>query len=198
MLDLSDKKIIFIDTEFTGEHAHTTLVSLGVVTLDGQKLYVTLNDYDVTQVSDWLKENVLSLIDESSSIDSPTAYAQLYRFLKEYAQGQKLYLISAGLAQDLVLFMELFKYGRPGSKQFHALYDLPDFLSHYAFYDLNTLFMACGVLPSADRGAFVGRTPDCESGRHNALYDSEVVRECFLKLMEYPAGKVFFDGLEGK
>ena len=42
-------KIIFIDTEFTGEHAYTTLVSLGITTLEGDEFYVTLNDYDKNQ-----------------------------------------------------------------------------------------------------------------------------------------------------
>ena len=33
-------KIIFLDTEFTGEHSKTTLVSAGFVTLDNKKLYI--------------------------------------------------------------------------------------------------------------------------------------------------------------
>ena len=61
-------KIVFIDTEFTGEHAYTTLISIGVVTLDGRELYITLNDYDKDQITDWLKENVLADIDPEQLI----------------------------------------------------------------------------------------------------------------------------------
>ena len=57
-----EKSFIIFDTEFTGEHAFTTLVSIGLVTLDGEELYITLNDYDKDQVTDWLKENVLKYI----------------------------------------------------------------------------------------------------------------------------------------
>ena len=48
-------KIVFLDLEFTGEHAYATPVSFGLVTLDNQELYVTLNDYSKDQVTDWLK-----------------------------------------------------------------------------------------------------------------------------------------------
>ena len=47
---LNNQKIVFLDTEFTGEHIHTTLVSIGMVTLEGAELYLTLNDYDESQV----------------------------------------------------------------------------------------------------------------------------------------------------
>ena len=38
MIILMIMKIIFLDTEFTGEHSKTTLVSAGFVTLDNKKL----------------------------------------------------------------------------------------------------------------------------------------------------------------
>ena len=65
-------KTIFVDTEFTGEHSKTTLVSAGFVTLDNKKLYITLNDYKKDQVTPWLKHNVLSKIDQKKSINKKT------------------------------------------------------------------------------------------------------------------------------
>lgn len=44
-------KIVFIDTEYTGEHALTTLVSVDLVTLEGNGLCLALNDYDRDQVT---------------------------------------------------------------------------------------------------------------------------------------------------
>ncbi len=37
---------IFFDTEFTGLHQGTTLISIGMITEDGRELYCELNDYD--------------------------------------------------------------------------------------------------------------------------------------------------------
>jgi len=52
-------KFIFLDTEFTGEHGKTTLVSLGMVTMDNQSLEINFNDYNKKQVTAWLKKNFL-------------------------------------------------------------------------------------------------------------------------------------------
>ena len=75
-----EMKIIFLDTEFTGEHSKTTLVSAGFVTLDNKKLYITLNDYNKDQVTPWLKKNVLSKIDKKFSISSREAYQKVSKF----------------------------------------------------------------------------------------------------------------------
>ena len=55
---------IFFDTEFTGLHQDTTLISIGMIAEDGRELYCELNDYDKTQIDDWLKDNVICLIDK--------------------------------------------------------------------------------------------------------------------------------------
>lgn len=50
---------LFLDTEFTGLHQHTTLISIGIVSADGRKFYAEFTDYDKNQIDVWLKENVL-------------------------------------------------------------------------------------------------------------------------------------------
>ncbi len=183
-----EKKIVFIDTEFTGEHAYTTLVALGLVTLDGQELYLAFNDYDPSQVTDWLRKNVLSKIDPDRSISGRQGYLELQKFLESYSGGEKVFVVSAGLAQDITLFLEIFKHKSEEAVQFHALHDLPDYLHHFAFIDLNTLFRCTGVPPMVDREAYVGRAT-ASTERHNALEDAKIVRECFLKLVSTPAGR---------
>lgn len=186
-------KIIFIDTEFTGEHQNTTLVSLGLVTLTGEKLYLTLNDYDRSQVTDWLKENVLVDIDAENSIDSVTAAKKLEAFLSGYSEGQKIYVVSAGLMQDLTLFFELFKFCRgETNRQFHLLHDLPDYLQHHCGIDLNTLFRVAGMSPSISREEFAGIS---NAKRHNALSDAEVVRLCYLKLIKNQSLNLFLESI---
>ena len=54
------KTKIFFDTEFTGLHQGTTLISLGAISECGKTFYAEFTDYAITQVDDWLKENVIS------------------------------------------------------------------------------------------------------------------------------------------
>ena len=95
-------KIVFLDTEFTGEHATATLVSIGLCTLDGRSFYATFNDYDETQITDWLRENVLVRIERTSSVSSAEGYQRMRAFLDEYAGEDRLYVVTAGLAQDVI------------------------------------------------------------------------------------------------
>lgn len=177
-------KFVFVDAEYTGEHAYTTLVSLGLVTLEGDSLYVTLNDYDRDQVTDWLRNNVLPMIDERQSVSSTEAYRTISAWLEAYADGRRINLVSAGLGSDLLLLFELWRHARPDLKYFHALHCLPVYLNHTKHFDLNTLFFVAGIDPDVSREAFVDYSVEGE--RHNALHDARVVRECFLKLVQRP------------
>ena len=50
---------IFFDTEFTGLHKNTTLISIGLIAENGKTFYAELTDYDESQVDDWIKKNVI-------------------------------------------------------------------------------------------------------------------------------------------
>lgn len=50
---------LFFDTEFTGLHKNTTLISLGIVSEDGRRFYAEFQDYDRKQCNEWIKENVI-------------------------------------------------------------------------------------------------------------------------------------------
>ena len=53
---------VFLDTEFTGLHKKTTLISIGLVS--GEKtFYAEFTDYDKNQVGSWLKENVIDKLE---------------------------------------------------------------------------------------------------------------------------------------
>jgi len=182
-------KLVCIDAEYTGEHAFTTLVSLGLVGLDGRELYLTLNDYDCDQVTKWLKDNVLTLIDESQSVSSKEAYQRLREWLEEYGAGERIHLVSAGKGPDIILLNQLYHHACPERKYFHNLYCLPDYLNHTEHFDLNTLFRVVGFDSGRGRESFLGRevSPD----RHNALYDARIVRDCLLELLANPLLKGF-------
>ena len=51
---------LFFDTEFTGLHQKTTLISIGIVAETGETFYCELDDYDKSQVNEWIKENVIA------------------------------------------------------------------------------------------------------------------------------------------
>jgi len=175
-------KIIFIDTEFTGERQNTTLISIGIITLEGDSLYITLNDYDGSQITPWLKDNVLNSIDEKTSVSSKEAASLVNSFLNNYSEGEKISIVSWGLSQDLILFFELFKYlNIDNIDDYHYLYHLPDYLQHHCGIDLATLFLVSGIDLGISRAQYAGVEDEV---RHNSLSDAKVVRKCFLRLLK--------------
>ena len=182
-------KIVCIDTEFTGEHALATLVSIGLVAVDGRELYVTLNDYDERQVTDWFRENVLSMIKKETSVSKKEAYEIINKWLIDYADGDEINLVSAGKGLDITLLWELYHQGHPELDYFHCLNYLPFYMNHSRHFDLNTLLFTVGFDLDQGKDAFLGR--EVSQKRHNALYDARVVKDCFLKLLEYSEVKAF-------
>lgn len=51
---------LFFDTEFTGLHKNTTLISLGIIAENNKCFYAIFTDYDTKQVDGWIEEHVLS------------------------------------------------------------------------------------------------------------------------------------------
>ena len=51
---------IFFDTEFTGLHKNTTLISIGLVDENGRSFYAEFTAYNKSQVDDWIQENVIN------------------------------------------------------------------------------------------------------------------------------------------
>lgn len=51
---------LYFDTEFTGLHKNTTLISIGLVAEDNRYFYAEMTDYNRTQVDEWIQENVIS------------------------------------------------------------------------------------------------------------------------------------------
>ena len=50
----------YFDTEFTGLHNGTTLISIGIVSETNETFYAEFTDYDESQCDKWIKDNVLS------------------------------------------------------------------------------------------------------------------------------------------
>lgn len=166
---------IFFDTEFTGLHQNTTLISIGLISEDGDTFYAELTDYDKSQVDDWLKENVIDNLTVPDNVGEQlvntfkghTAVVSVH--LQNWlSQWKHVEMWSDCLAYDWVLFNQLFG---------HA-FNIPPNV-YYIPFDICTLFKIKGIDPDISREEFAGIDGD----KHNALHDAKVIRACYRKLI---------------
>lgn len=158
---------IFFDTEFTGLHRYTTLISIGLISENQRTFYAEFNDYDNRQINDWLRQNVLphlQFIDINCIV--PELNLENYRIKSNRQEVTKI--MSQWLAQfeyiemwadypayDWVLFCDLF------GGSFH----LPKNIYCNSF-DVATIMKIAGV-ENIGRNKFVGFY---DVNIHNALY----------------------------
>lgn len=180
---------IFFDTEFTGLHQNTTLISIGLVAETGATFYAELTDYDPKQVDDWIRDNVISNLefnDESlKGMSTVTFLTEGDKFrgfgdtqtIKKYltnwlSQFEHVEMWSDCLAYDWVLFCHIFG---------HA-FAIPNNICYIPF-DISTLLHTKGIDPDVNREmyAFYG-TPQVNAKKHNALWDAEVIMLCYKRL----------------
>lgn len=176
---------IFFDTEFTGLHQNTTLISLGMVSDNGQSFYAELTDYNKAQVNDWLQENVINNLtlqheerkgveyfgigNEDSVIgDTATVKKWLETWLRQFEDVE---IWSDCLSYDWVLFCQIFG---------HA-FNIPKNI-YYIPFDICTLMKVKGIDPDINREEFAGLTGD--QNKHNALHDAKVIQMCYNKLAQ--------------
>ena len=126
---------IFFDTEFTGLHKDTTLISLGCVAEDGKTFYAEFTDYDGTQCNNWIRENVIQhLIVSKDGIDRWVHYASEQLKSTEACVRTNGYCTIMRGNRDLIA-VEL----RDWLKQFDSVQFISD-VCHYDFVLLIDLF----------------------------------------------------------
>ena len=69
---------IFFDTEFTGLHKNTTLISIGLVDENDRTFYGEFLGYDGNQVDDWIKENVINNLKHKTCITNCFPHMMMY------------------------------------------------------------------------------------------------------------------------
>ncbi len=182
---------IFFDTEFTGLHQKTTLISIGCVSENGREFYAELIDYDETQIDGWLQKNVIDNLLYTASLNDDTFQQftegaciscvgtrgtvgeALKKWLSEFGQVE---LWSDTLAYDWILFCQLWG---------HA-FNIPANV-YYIPFDIATLFKIKDIDPDINRekfayGTFIQETKD---KKHNALWDAKVIKDCYCKLSDF-------------
>ncbi len=189
---------IFFDTEFTGLHQKTTLISIGLVSENGETFYAELNDYDENQIDEWLKENVINglylekpnfggnrnfcntpinMFVKNMEVVGDTEYVK-YCLSEWFKRFEKVEIWSDCLSYDWVLFCQIFG---------HA-FSIPKNI-YYIPFDICTVFKEKGIDPDISREEYAGSMIEVndahnwgDGSKHNALWDAYVIKACYKKL----------------
>ena len=182
---------LFFDTEFTGLHKDTTLISIGIVSEDGKKFYAEFTDYDESQCNDWIKENVIKNlklagmgVGVSDTDENPPLRIVMgdKRYIRQEAnewlrQFNKIQFVSDVCHYDFVLLIDLLTNGG-------TAIDLPETISAVC-HDINQDIANHFNVP--ERIAFDMSREEVmrivcplnkivTGDKHNSLYDAEVIK----------------------
>lgn len=177
---------IFFDTEFTGLHNGTTLISIGLVSDTDKSFYAELIDYDKSQVDEWIEKNVMSNLLYSKydnfvkiskdEVRMKWTKKKLKEELLTWLSGfDKIEMWSDCLSYDWVLFNDIFG----------DAFSIPKNI-YYIPFDICTLMKASGVDPDISREKYVSGTAFYRKNKemkHNSLYDAYIIREVYHKIL---------------
>lgn len=198
---------LFFDTEFTGLHKNTTLISIGIISECGRKFYAELTDYDKTQLNDWLNENVIAnlyLTDEFFGNPKPVHGSEKLDKTKPiafwddedlYVRGDKEFL-----KKELTNWFRWLAEHQENFEKFEiwsdclaydwvlfndifgTAFDIPKEV-YYIPFDICPIMLEANVDPDINREeyAFEGNIPE-NVRKHNALWDAEIIKMCFDRL----------------
>lgn len=184
---------LFFDTEFTGLHQNTTLISIGIVSDCGRRFYAEFTDYDKAQVNDWIQANVINNLRFTESPVNSLAWGGNFKVCNVkgdtatialhlttwVSQFSKVEMWSDCLSYDWVLFCQL--WGNAFNVPAHI---------YYIPFDISTLFKLKNIDPDISREDFVSEELsliDHLEGqllKHNAMWDAFVIKACYDKLIK--------------
>lgn len=171
---------IFFDTEFTGLHKDTTLISVGLVSLTGECFYGGLLDYDRSQVDEWIQENVIKHM-FLEKIDGVTCCygdkKEISEKLNEWlAQFDTVEWYSDVCHYDFVLLIDLL-YGHalniPYGKHGCSCHDINQDIARHYWISESEAFDKSREKILED---FLTKV---DGVKHNALYDAHVIKEIY-------------------
>ena len=199
---------IYFDAEFTGLHRNTQLISIGMYSpLSGAYLYAEFNDFDDSDLDDWLKEHVIGNLWWNDQQE----YSHIHELWNYGEKGHKCPMIKGDSASIKSHILEWLKQE---SVIYHdrkiQFYDwmllndllcddgkalnLPEFID-YIPMDLSTAMQMADVDPDMNREEFVGpemleriksadpfTSIDGADIKHNSLWDAVIAYACFSRL----------------
>jgi len=180
---------LFFDTEFTGLHKRTSLISIGIVAENGKRFYAEFSTYKENQCDDWIRENVLkhTIISGNDTLaarlgeDSNTTVVlgskadiryELGEWLKQFDSVQ---FVSDVSHYDFILLIDIFgtAFDLPGNVS-AACHDInQDIAKHYGISEREAFDKSREDIVSELCDAFI------PSDKHNALYDAEVIKAIY-------------------
>lgn len=184
---------LYFDTEFTGLHAETTLISIGIVAENGKKFYAEFSDYDESQCDDWIRENVLNhtilggndILAKRLGEDSETTVVlggeadiqyELSEWLKQFDGVQ---FVSDVCHYDMVMLIDIFGGAFDLPKNVSAVCrDInQDIAKHYGISEREAFDKSREDIVSELCGSFIA------GDKHNALYDAEVIKAIYREVV---------------
>lgn len=179
---------IFFDTEFTGLHKDTTLISIGLIDENGRSFYAELTDYDRDQVNDWIQSNVINNL-KFKGRDNVKGMVPIERYV--YFSGDKksirnyllkwldyyddVQLVSDVCHYDMVLLIDLLAT---------SALDLPDSITA-SCHDINQDIASYYGISERDafdlsREQIISKNhKQVKGNKHNSLYDAKVIKEIY-------------------
>jgi len=179
---------IFFDTEFTGLHKNTTLISISLIDENDRTFYAEFSDYDECQCDKWIKENVLANLKYANApyseplVNVNKNHTNVYGD-KDYIRD-KLYewfslydnveLVSDVCHYDMVLFIDIFGGAFDLPKNVNAAcHDINQDISRY--YEISeTEAFDFSREELLQNNAIV-----IEGNKHNSLYDAKVIKTIY-------------------
>ena len=189
---------IFFDTEFTGLHKNTTLISIGMVDEEGKTFYAEFSDYDESQCDEWIHNNVIKHLKwakDGPIEDFANIYADCWEaygtkeYIKEVLKDwlsryDEVELVSDCCHYDMVLFIDIFgtAFDIPNNVN-PTCYDInQDIASHYRISQKEAFNISREEIIEKYNKTFDDITlPDdwkikITGDKHNSLYDAKVIK----------------------
>jgi hypothetical protein len=182
---------IFFDTEFTGLHQKTTLISIGLVSEDGKTFYAEIEDYDKSKIDEWLQSNVIDNLllkkwdDDKdyhpyeNNVTVKCKFKDLEQPLSHWLhQFESIQIWSDCLSYDWVLFCEIWGHAFKVPKN---IYYIP--------FDICPLLLEKAGDADISREEYAGNMIEVNDAhnwgvkKHNALWDAYVIKACYNRLM---------------
>ena len=189
---------VWFDTEFTGLHKNTTLISIGLVNEYNETFYAEFTDYDESQCDDWIKENVLNnlqfknmtsdrwaetfMVDEDrhTRVRGNKDFVRYNLELWLLRYPDEIQLISDVSHYDMVLFIDIWG----------GAFDIPDNVCA-SCHDINQDIARFYDITES-RAFDISREEiikdskyEVDGTKHNSLYDAKVIRAIYNKLHKY-------------
>ena len=185
---------IFFDTEFTGLHKNTELISIGLIAENGNTFYGEITNYDKTQVDNWIQENVINnlkhnghhIIEETKesyeiSMNFEDVSFALNKWLKQFDEVE---WVSDVCHYDMVLLIDLLtNHGSaldlPYGKINSACHDInQDIAEAYHISEILAFDKSREEILKESKIEITGE-------KHNSLYDAKVIKAIYDCLYGY-------------